>query len=564
MTANQSLQVLRNGTAVGLATVDGTGWTFTDAQVPDGSHQYTARAIDVAGNQGAASQPYQVTVITVPPSQTASIGSIVDDQPTLVGVIAPGGATDDRTPTLNGTLSAPLGAFQSVQVLRNGAAVGTAVVSGGTWSFTDATLANGAYSYAARVVDAAGNVGATSAAYAIQVTFAPPAQTVSITSIIDNQAPVTGVVPTGGYTNDTTPTLSGVLSGPLAAGQTLQILRGNTVVGSISPAGTSWTFTDAAVTDGVHSYTARVVGSLGTPGAASGAYLLRVDTVPPATTLNTVAGNNVVDAAEAAAGVTISGTAEPGSSVRVTWGVGVLTATAGSNGQWSTTWSSAVIPSSGATTVTATATDLAGNVGAAVSQAVSVVRQLVGINSIIDNMPPGVGSVPSNGTTNDTTPTLSGAISAALAAGQSVQVLRNGTAVGTAVMSGLQWTFTDTAPPGTHQYTARVVDSAGGAGTLSNPYTITISAAAGSGIEAQATDGSEAAGLVLEAKSADAAAPAAAVATVLKTADVLEAGANDAPALLIPPQAAGSAPQPPAAPPLAVWLPEPEPVRFPI
>jgi large repetitive protein len=76
-----------------------------------------------------------------------------------------------------------------------------------------------------------------------------------------------------------------------------------------------------------------------------------------------IAGDGVVNAAEAAAGVSFSGTVEPGSTVVVRLQNGSeQTVTAGSNGTWSVSFSAAQLPAgSGTAQATFTATDLAGN-----------------------------------------------------------------------------------------------------------------------------------------------------------------------------------------------------------
>lgn len=102
----------------------------------------------------------------------------------------------------------------------------------------------------------------------------------------------------------------------------------------------------------------------GTPPPPSGG------TVPPAPVINTVAGDNIVSTTEAAAGVTITGTAEVNSTVTVTWGGRNKTYTA-TSGTWTVTYTSAEIPSPGTTTVTATARNTTGT-GPSASRTVTV------------------------------------------------------------------------------------------------------------------------------------------------------------------------------------------------
>ncbi|MDO6646859.1 Ig-like domain-containing protein, partial [Acinetobacter guillouiae] len=71
------------------------------------------------------------------------------------------------TPEVQGTISATLGSGEVVAIYRDGIKVGTATVSGTTWTYADAGLASGStYTYTARVEDAAGNQGSLSNNYA--------------------------------------------------------------------------------------------------------------------------------------------------------------------------------------------------------------------------------------------------------------------------------------------------------------------------------------------------------------------------------------------------------------
>ena len=77
-----------------------------------------------------------------------------------------------------------------------------------------------------------------------------------------------------------------------------------------------------------------VLGALGVAAAASSSssssavVVVKDTTAPAAPVIGAVAGDNTVNAAEKAAGVTVSGTAEAGASVAVTWGSAVKTVTA--------------------------------------------------------------------------------------------------------------------------------------------------------------------------------------------------------------------------------------------
>ena len=73
------------------------------------------------------------------PTTLVTIGAVVDDFGLLQGNLAAGARSDDSTPTLSGTLSAALLAGESVAVYGSGVLLGSATVSGQSWSYT-ATL----------------------------------------------------------------------------------------------------------------------------------------------------------------------------------------------------------------------------------------------------------------------------------------------------------------------------------------------------------------------------------------------------------------------------------------
>ncbi|MCM7784734.1 Ig-like domain-containing protein, partial [Enterobacter ludwigii] len=95
---------------------------------------------------------------------------------------------------------------------------------------------------------------------------------------------------------------------------------------------------------------------------------LQVDTALPTVIINTVAGDNVINAAEVAAGQTLSGTvahAEAGNTVTVTMGGNSWTATVQDDLTWSVNVPSEVLTAlgNGGLSVTATVTNGHGNTG---------------------------------------------------------------------------------------------------------------------------------------------------------------------------------------------------------
>ena len=135
----------------------------------------------------------------------------------------------------------------------------------------------------------------------------------------------------------------------------------------------------ASLTDGNLTLTATATDAAGNTSAAA-TKNLTLDTTPPnsPTFTDTLAGDNAISKAELAAGVAITGTAEAGSTVRIVVSDGdtttadvALTGTADASGAYSLTLTQAQAASltDGGLTLTATATDAAGNTSAATTKA---------------------------------------------------------------------------------------------------------------------------------------------------------------------------------------------------
>ncbi|EKS9206048.1 Ig-like domain-containing protein, partial [Enterobacter cloacae] len=119
---------------------------------------------------------------------------------------------------------------------------------------------------------------------------------------------------------------------------------------------------------GQANYTLNATATNGVGNSVSNSANLLVDTALPTVTINTVAGDNVINAAEVAAGQTISGTvanAEAGNTVTVTIGGNSYPATVQSDLSWSVSVPSDVLTAlgNGSLSVSATVTNGHGNTG---------------------------------------------------------------------------------------------------------------------------------------------------------------------------------------------------------
>ena len=310
-------------TQLGTVTVGSGGvWSKTVNLSGDGTHIIVAQ--DTAANI-TTSTPVVFTLDTTAPT---------------VAITSAGGPTNQASQTITGTVDvADAGA--TVTILDGATSVGTAVVqSNGSWS-TSVTLANGTNSLTAQVSDTAGN-SATSAAVVYTLSTTGP----TVTEVL--------AFDTGSSASDHI-TSNDALSGTGLANTLVHFTIDGIPSSATATANAQgvWTFTPSGLSDGAHTIVASQTDGFGNTGTASLSFTL--DTTAPAVAITTIeGGDTLINAAEAAGGIQISGTAEIGSSLTVNGSAVTVDGT----GHWTTS----VTPAGqGALTVTAVATDAAGN-----------------------------------------------------------------------------------------------------------------------------------------------------------------------------------------------------------
>ncbi|MCE7719906.1 Ig-like domain-containing protein [Escherichia albertii] len=481
LAANASAQIsLDGGVTWTTLTVTGTTWRYNDSRtLTDGNYVYQVRVIDNAGNVGAtASQNVVIdTVAPNPAVKTIAITAINTD----TGLFGNDFITSDTTLAVSGSLGATLATGEFAQISIDGGTTWQNVaVSGLSWTFIDGrTLSDGNYNYMVRVVDLAGNVGATASQVVTVDTTAPLAsKTITIAGISDD----TGLSSSDFVTRDTTLTVRGTLGAPLAADERAQIsLDGGVTWTTLTVIGTNWSYADGRIlTDGTWNYTVRVVDLAGNVGQTASQNVV-VDTTPPAAS-ETISITGISDDT----GFSSSDFITNDTSLTVR---GVLGAALGANefAQISvdngTTWVNVTLAadglnwtyvdsrtlSNGNYTYQVRVVDLAGNVGATGSQAVQIdtvaPAQVLTIDSIITD----TGSSATDFITSDTSLTLNGSLGSGLASGEVAQIsVDNGATWTTLSTSGTQWTYVDgrTLTDGSYVYQVRVVDAAGNIGPV--------------------------------------------------------------------------------------------------
>ena len=287
--ANVRVQLYRDGMAVGSLISSGASGgsvTVTDpGSVPDGTHLYTVKQIDNAGNVGLDSPALEVIVTPFPdPSADPSAPDLIGNEgPTLTppAEVSDTGRSDsdnitrDTSPTF--LIKLVGAADQTVELLRkvSGDPSSTYTVVGtvtGSGTITDTTApGDGLYDYAAR---RGGVNGTISLPLAVQIDNTNPAKpgTPDLTSASD-----TGASNTDNITTDTAPTFT--VSG-IEPNAEVQLFRLDTITPGATPVlvadmvtvnGGVVTISEGKgpVPDGVYQYTVKQIDAADNASAVS-------------------------------------------------------------------------------------------------------------------------------------------------------------------------------------------------------------------------------------------------------------------------------------------------------
>ncbi|ENB7195393.1 BapA prefix-like domain-containing protein [Enterobacter bugandensis] len=446
-----------NGNVLGTGKTGSDGNFTVSLGTPlTNGEQVTATATDAAGN---TSQGTTITAPDLTAPDAPTIGSVTDDIDPQTGSVTNGGSTNDPRPQLSGTAEAG----STVTIYDGGVAIGTALVaSNGTWTFTPSTdLTESTHQITVRATDAAGNLGPASPVFTLTVDLTPPTAPTAIV-LTDDTGAIRGTITAGTPTDASKP----ILAGTGEPGGTITIYDNGVAVGTttVLPNGT-WSVTpDGPLADGTHTITVVETDAAGNQSAASEPIIFTVDTTPPLAPGDLVVSND---------GGTITGTAEPGSTVTIREGDAILgTPVADSEGNFSLTLTP---PKLNGEILTADATDAAGNTGPATSAAAPDVTppQAPVIVSVIDDVLNTTGPVDQDGLTNDRAPTLNGTGEP----GSTITIFNGSDIIGTvAVPSSGLWSFTPPSPlaDGTYVLTATATDAAGNPSGQSNAWTIIV------------------------------------------------------------------------------------------
>ena len=394
--ADSTVTLYAGGTPVGsgVATVGSYSITATSV-LADGAHTVTATATDAAGNTGAASPGILITIDTERPAVTVNQQTEQADptnsEPVNFDVVFSEPVTDFTADDV--ALTAPAGA--TVLVTGTGA---TYTVAVGEMT-ADGTVTVSVGTDAAFDLAGNGNSASTSTDDTVTLDTTPPAapSTPVLTAASDS-----GSSDSDRITNMATPTFTGTAE----AGATVTLYSDGVAVGTAVATSGAYSVTASALTGGNHTFTATATDAAGNTSPVSTGTSVTIDitapTPPPAPDLTAAsdswsslaAGTSDTDDITNVTTPTFTGTAEADASVILYSGGDAVGTAVAASGSYTLTTSTLA---EGPQTITATATDVAGNTSPLLAGLVVTIDSVAPVVAI-DSVTYSNGRVTSSGT----------------------------------------------------------------------------------------------------------------------------------------------------------------------
>ena len=331
------VEFYRNGALAGTDTASPYSYAWSISSSLNGSHSWTSKAYDAAGN-AASSAASSVTVNIAAADTTA---------PTVSLTSPASGATYTTVQTVNVTAAASdnVGVTR-VEFYDNGVQKSIVTAAPFTYAWSVSSALNGTHSWTAKAFDAAGN-STTSSAVGVTVNVAAAdttAPTVSITS------PASGT----SYTSAQTVTITASAADNVGVSR-VEFYDGSTLKGSDSSSPFSYAWSVSSTVNGTHSWTAKAFDAAGNskastavslsvnvPVATAGAYKWSRQ-FGGATTADQASGSvTAIDAnGEVFVVATVSGSVDMGSGSQVASTGGVVLSKYSADGtsvRWSRLW----------------------------------------------------------------------------------------------------------------------------------------------------------------------------------------------------------------------------------
>ncbi|MFJ3264447.1 Ig-like domain-containing protein, partial [Pseudomonas sp. NPDC086581] len=425
---NEKVKVFNGETLLGTVDADANGqWQINlPAGSADGEYAIYAVAVNAAGMESTKAGPYHFIVDTQAPAPlTSNQWDIIDDVGNLKGLINSGDVTDDEVPTVRNAAGETLPPDSIVTVYDGDKAIGSTTVNkDGTWS-VDVPAPNGPHDFSVTVTDLAGNEGERSPQVSFITDVDPNAPT--ITGVFNDEGSILLPVERGGYTNDPTPEIHGTAK----AGSLVEVYDNtNTLIGSTTAdASGNWSLDTSPLAEGEHVLTVRAKEPAGNWSEQVSSFTINIDVTNPTQptidyvedTVGKVQGQvldngytddpNPVFHGKGEAGTVIHLFAEQDGGKRVEIG----STTVDKDGNWQikpTDAHSLVGSPETAYTFVAESHDKAGNHSSSDGFHLNVdfvASAVPSIDKVTDNDDPAnLIDVPKDGSTNDTTPVISG------------------------------------------------------------------------------------------------------------------------------------------------------------
>ncbi|WP_179038093.1 Ig-like domain-containing protein [Limnobaculum xujianqingii] len=479
----------KDGEIIGSSIVDEDGnWTVKPEQpLEEGSNELVIVEIDEAGNESDPSDPFEVVVDTTPPAKP-EIGGVIDNTGDKTGPITSGEPTDEKQPEFNGE-----GEPGSTIVIKDkdGEIIGSSIVDeDGNWTVKpDQPLEEGSNELVIVEIDTAGNESDPSDVFDVVVdTIAPEKPTIG--GVTDNTGSITGPINSGDVTDETRPEFNG--KGEPGSTITIKDAETGEVLGTATvDEDGNWTVQpETDLGEGNHSLVVTETDKAGNESEPSDPIEFEVDTTAPAKPeLGGVYDNEGDITGMIKPGdetddktPTFTGEGEPGNTITVKDGDKVIgTAIVDENGAW--TYTPETELGDGPHSITVTETDKAGNESDPSDSFDFVVDTTppdakdLSITGVMDNYGEITGNITNGGATDDSRPVISGT---GTAGDTIILYVNDGTGNheigrGTVGSDG-KWSIQPEAPllPGSNQFTAVEMDTAGNKTDPSNQYTVTL------------------------------------------------------------------------------------------
>ncbi|MBG0524111.1 Ig-like domain repeat protein [Enterobacter cloacae] len=507
-----TVTIYDNGQAIGSVVVTNTdgSWQYTPTTpLADGEHQFATQVTDPAGNASAIVDDITVNVSTG--ASYLQLLQVVDDVQETGGsrVLREGEVTNDSQVQLVGKATAG-----STIIITDvgGVQLGTVKAdANGDWEFTPlSSLSDGAHTLRITGTDPSNNPLTPIDFDLVVDTVAPVAPV--ITDVLDDVNPVQGSVAHGKPTNDTTPEITGTAEKGSTVNvyhqvdATTRILLGTAVADSTTG---QWTLqiTDAnKLTEGTWNLVATSTDAAGNISTPSNTWTIVVDTTVSDAVINISSisedrGSSDTDFVTSDNTLLINGQltkalqADEWVEISLDNGATWTRASTVTSTSWTVDMQNTPL-NDGAYTIQARVVDNAGNVGSTDSQALQVATGGSDMNGLStttkvttdtshglttgDHFSHAATATNSDMVTRDRTVTISGNLSAALQAGEHLQIsLDNGKTWQTLALNGQSWSYVlpEATASTTHSFKLQVIDVAGNPGTntkFADSYNVVI------------------------------------------------------------------------------------------